>query len=346
MAAGGELYRHYQNSPKRRHQADSHGVLMKYQRVLIILTIVLSCPTTHALAEDVKVSTYYPSPSGDYKHLEVDEVPSAMLTDYTQSLVKDGIDLATTYTSGTYTPGLFWSTSDNNATKPKAGIWSYLDATNVGSSLYFGTSNDYTTGITNTALVINPAGYVGIGTTNPQYKLDVNGNLSVNGKITVTGSSPSSAGVVMVQPVTLDTSQADYQLDIDRSFGAHYVVSPGTVVVTLQNVQAHGGTFLILGSARFFKPRWVGVGRGLFYDTVCLKLYRDYDTGTKTGTLLDTWETDYDSYGWLSSGASGFVHAMDTPPAGTHTYYLIYAFTDNSQPNKILQNGKISAVEI
>jgi len=71
---------------------------------------------------------------------------SPTLTDYTTALTKAGINLVTNYTSGDYTPGLFWSTSNDNATKPKAGIWMYESG--GGTSLNFGTSNTFATGIT------------------------------------------------------------------------------------------------------------------------------------------------------------------------------------------------------
>lgn len=49
--------------------------------------------------------------------------------------------------------------------------------TDSGSYLKFGTSNNYSSGITNTAMVIDPTGTVGIGTASPStsYKLDVQG---------------------------------------------------------------------------------------------------------------------------------------------------------------------------
>ncbi|QSH39715.1 tail fiber domain-containing protein [Candidatus Kaiserbacteria bacterium] len=50
-----------------------------------------------------------------------------------------------------------------------------------GTELHFGTSNSYGSGITNDAIVIDPAGEVGIGVTNPTYKLQLNGQPAANG---------------------------------------------------------------------------------------------------------------------------------------------------------------------
>lgn len=95
-------------------------------------------------------------------------------TDFTQEVTNAGILIDTSVGSGLespYLPGLFWKTFDDNENKPKAGI--YLRRTALGTSMYFGTSNDYSTGITNDALVIRHNGNVGIGTVSPEYKLEI-----------------------------------------------------------------------------------------------------------------------------------------------------------------------------
>jgi hypothetical protein len=97
---------------------------------------------------------------------------SATQTNFTQDIANAGINIETDYTNPSFTPGIFWSTQNNNATKPKAGIYTRLDGS--GSKLYLGTSNSYATGITNNGIVIDHNGNIGMGTDSPQTKLQVN----------------------------------------------------------------------------------------------------------------------------------------------------------------------------
>lgn len=61
---------------------------------------------------------------------------------------------------GNYIPGLLWSTSDDNATKPKAGI--YAQFTSSGSNLILGTSSSYSAGI-NHHVTISQLGTIAFG---------------------------------------------------------------------------------------------------------------------------------------------------------------------------------------
>ncbi|GEM_PF-6169864 len=127
-----------------------------------LLTLIIFGTVVPANAEEVKVTSYYPSPNGVYKNLQVlNSDESQTLSDFTQGLIKAGLNIATDYSAGTYTPGIFWSTTNNNPLKPKAGIWMHENA--AGSELYLGTSNNYVAGITNNGLVLDKEGRVGIG---------------------------------------------------------------------------------------------------------------------------------------------------------------------------------------
>lgn len=125
---------------------------------------------------------------------------STTLTNFSQAITNAGITIITDYTANAYTPGIFWSTQDNNPTKPKAGLW--VQETGGGTYLNIGVSNNYATGITNQAIVIDPSGNVGIGTTSPGQKLSVAGTIeSTSGGVkfpdgtTQTTAVSSSSGV-------------------------------------------------------------------------------------------------------------------------------------------------------
>ncbi|MBK8339427.1 MAG: hypothetical protein IPK99_05195 [Flavobacteriales bacterium] len=113
--------------------------------------------------------------SAPVARLQLETPANATQTQFTQGLLNSGLLITTDFTLDAFTPGLFWNTTNNNATKPKAGI--YLQETNTGSFMYLGTSNNYSTGITNNAVVIDPTGNVGIGTPAPLDPLHVAGNI-------------------------------------------------------------------------------------------------------------------------------------------------------------------------
>ncbi|MBI2625015.1 MAG: hypothetical protein HYW70_01645, partial [Candidatus Nealsonbacteria bacterium] len=115
---------------------------------------------------------------------------STTQTNFTQALTNAGLNIVTDNNSNVFTPGVFWSTDDDNATKPKAGIYTKL--TSGGSYMYFGTSNNYATGITNDAIVIDPSGNVGIASTTPSTALSVQGNIWGSGDVRFFGISATT----------------------------------------------------------------------------------------------------------------------------------------------------------
>ncbi len=134
-------------------------------------------PLTSLHAEDVRISAYYPSPYGNYRQVQVQDVNNV---NPTGALTQAGINIITDYNVGAFTPGIFWSTPVNNPTLPKAGIWMQENAN--GSLLYFGTSNAYGTGITSNT-VIDRNGNLGIGITAPIGPLHVVGASDVTSSV-------------------------------------------------------------------------------------------------------------------------------------------------------------------
>lgn len=162
-----------------------------------LVPVILTFFSTLVLAdESITITTYYPSPSGVYKNLTAyNQDESTTKTDFTQAVTKAGFLITTDWTDGAYMPGIFWSTVDNNPTKPKAGI--YLRETLAGTSMYLGTSNNYATGITNDALVIDPSGNIGIGAATPGALLDLGLAGTTRGVLRLAGNT---SGNVTIQP--------------------------------------------------------------------------------------------------------------------------------------------------
>lgn len=139
----------------------------KFKSFIAICTLIMYVQISKAQVKvitggNVSIGTTS-DPDAVLNVLEADE--STTQTNFTQAVSRAGILITTDYTANAYTPGLFWNTDNDNSTKPKAGI--YLKETATGTNMYFGTSNAYSTGITNDAMVISSAGSVGIGTTDP-----------------------------------------------------------------------------------------------------------------------------------------------------------------------------------
>lgn len=98
-------------------------------------------------------------------------------TNFTQSVSNAGLLITSEYSNGAYTPGVFWSTSNNNPTLPKASI--HLQLAPDDSKLIFGTSTHYPAGLTSPeALVINKNGNIGVGIKEPEAQLYTTGSIT------------------------------------------------------------------------------------------------------------------------------------------------------------------------
>jgi len=152
----------------------------------------------NALALDVAGNVGIGTATPATKLTIYDSGESTTQTTFTQGLTNAGLHILTDFTVDAFTPGLFWSTTNNNPNKPKAGV--YLSETGAGTQMHLGTSNNYATGITH-EVIVNEVGNVGIGTASPPHKLTINDTLSggltfpvrVENPVSVTGTSTGIA---------------------------------------------------------------------------------------------------------------------------------------------------------
>jgi len=87
---------------------------------------------------------------------------NATLAIITEGLTIPANLVTSPYVAEGYTAGVIWASTDDNATKPKAGI--FAKTTGSGTYVYIGTSNSYATGITS-SIAVGPNGelYGGAG---------------------------------------------------------------------------------------------------------------------------------------------------------------------------------------
>jgi hypothetical protein len=156
--------------------------------------------------------------------LDISLAGTATLADIQQNVTSNAIALSSAYGShGDYHAGLIWYSTDDNPTKPKAGIWN--QNTGSGSNIQFGTSNSYATGITNTAMTIQYNGNVGIGATAPDTKLELRGDDAI------ARFRPAANGAWVGTEITSDA---------------------GVIVSSLKANASTGETRLHNGSSQFF----------------------------------------------------------------------------------------------
>jgi len=119
---------------------------------------------------------------------------STSASDYSGGLAYAGNLVTTPYTNNGYASLATFASTDDNVTKPKAGI--IVGMTGSGTYMYFGTSSDYATGVTTYGFNLNPSGKVtfrnadtGTASINIGSSSGVSPLSPVNGDIWFTGTS-------------------------------------------------------------------------------------------------------------------------------------------------------------
>lgn len=113
---------------------------------------------------------------------------TATLSTITEGITTAGNLVTSAYVADGYTAGLTWSSTDNNASKPKAGI--FVRTTGLGAKMIFGMSSMYATGITN-SIIFNESG--GIETTSKIQIGSTSPTASAGSALTVNSSATTGA---------------------------------------------------------------------------------------------------------------------------------------------------------
>lgn len=155
----------------------------------------------------------------------------------TFSTVSQGLTLAgnlvtSTYVSDGYTAGLVWASTDDNATKPKAAIFSRT--TGSGSYVIIGTSNSYATGVTSSVAIDYNGGIecaTVTSTANSMLLNPTSGNAILEiGNSTLTGTV---AGIDLHFGVT---GAQDYNVRLVNDADGHFTIASATGAVHFETL--------------------------------------------------------------------------------------------------------------
>jgi len=159
-----------------------------FSATLLFATIVLA-------AEEITITTYYPSPYGSYNSLQVDKLG---VGDNNGDGSLSAADVPTTsgdvWIKGNVGIGITIPITNldvNGGVQARSGVYFGSDST-VGINKDASSSLSIRTGNADGQVVVTSGGKVGIGTTSP----DPAARLEVNGQVKITGGTPGNSKVL------------------------------------------------------------------------------------------------------------------------------------------------------
>lgn len=240
---------------------------------------------------------------------------SITLGDVTGALRTGSVMITSPYLADGFSPALYFSSTDDNASVPKAAI--FCKTTGGGSFLYMGTSNSYVSGVT-TSIAIDPNGGIYVG--------DISAlNASFNGRVALTGnpsfvSASSNAyvyhstalGLVMYGSGTSD----DFTLA--GPSGANILsVATGTTTARFYGAVNIGGTFTRRTQSGVLSQLQV---EGTDFDTSSLSLFAN-NTGATVCPAL-----------FLSRSRGATVGSNTIVQSGDRLGIMLFEGTDGVKP--------------
>lgn len=163
---------------------------------------------------------------------------NASQSTFTQSVANNAFAVESNHTNGNYLPGIVWYTSDDNATKPKAGV--YMQDTISGSVLELGTSNSYATGITTNVTIDQTGQAVFPG----GVKVGTSGTASAQanfGSCATSGGTPSTCTATVGSGVKCAVSINEGAHSTD---GCSWSLSGTTLTIRTSNGIVHTCSYL------------------------------------------------------------------------------------------------------
>lgn len=141
---------------------------------------------------------------------------SATLTTITQGITVAGNLVTSAYVTDGYTAGLTWASTDDNSSKPKAGV--FMRTTGSGSQVILGTSSSYATGITYSHVFSSSGNF----STN---SVSASSSVTSTNVLDLTASSLTTGGIVYAYSNSSDTGTRSLS-----SFINDHASSVGTTV--------------------------------------------------------------------------------------------------------------------